>query len=94
VASLTLQFSRQTGFVSWLISYFSHGVYSHVDAVEKDGKLYGARSDVCAGIAAGVQSRPDGYAKFVAIKRVTFTVTDEKKRNSGISFIARGESRR
>lgn len=78
MASVTLQFSRQSGFFSWLISYFAHGEYSHVDAVEKDGRLYGSRSDICAEVKAGVQSRPDSYGKFIATKRVTLTITDEQ----------------
>lgn len=80
MASLTFQFSRQSGFISWLISYFAHGIYSHVDAVEATGWLYGARSDICGKIPAGVQSRPDGYAKFVVTKRVTIPITDEQEK--------------
>lgn len=74
--SIVLQFSRDEDFGSRLIRWFDHGDFSHVDIVQDSGRLYGARSDVCVGVPAGVQSRPSTYAKFTATKRVTIPVTD------------------
>jgi hypothetical protein len=78
MASITFQFSRQADFGSRVIAWFAHGKWSHVDAIEADGRLYGARSDICGGIPAGVQSRRPDYANFAETKRVTITVTDEQ----------------
>jgi len=63
--SITLQFSFQTDLGADLIAYFGHGAgFSHVDVVLADGRLLGARDEVCDGVAAGVQIRPADYARF------------------------------
>lgn len=78
MGQIDLQFSSMKDFGSSVIRYFSHGAYSHVDAVLPDGTLLGARSDVCAGVPAGVQIRPANYRVFSAVKRVSIpTINDE-----------------
>lgn len=62
---------------SALIRAFDHGAFSHVDAIDEASNLWGARSDVDAGIPAGVQCRPPGYAVFSVIKHVTLATTPE-----------------
>src|ERR1700722_15492304 len=78
MAIVRLQFSTKNDFGGALIRYFSHGKYSHVDVVEESGNLYGARSDVLKGIAAGVQSRPFDYATFSAKQFVSIPLTDDQ----------------
>ena len=51
-------------------------LWSHVDLVTPDGGYLGARSDVCAGVSAGVQVRPVGYAAFAAEEFVDLPATD------------------
>lgn len=58
---IALQFVLGHGVPSRAIAWFSSGHFSHVDAIERSGKLYGARSDVIEHIPAGVQSRPPFY---------------------------------
>jgi hypothetical protein len=65
MALIRLQFSRQRDLSSELIAWFSHGAgFTHVDTVAENGWLLGARDEVCAGIAPGVQLRPPNYAAF------------------------------
>ena len=68
--AITLQLSAMDDVGSLAIRAFSHGPFSHVDAVMPDGNLLGARSDEMEGVAAGVQIRTPGYADFSAIKHV------------------------
>jgi hypothetical protein len=77
VAEIVLQFSAQDDLGSKLIRAFSHGPYSHVDAVLPDGTLLGSRNDVINGIQSGVQIRPKDYAQFSAIKVVRLPTTPE-----------------
>jgi hypothetical protein len=62
---IALQFSTEADPVSALIRAFSHGPFSHVDAVLPDGRLLGARAD------GGVQARATGYAPFSRVLRIT-----------------------
>jgi hypothetical protein len=75
--AIGLQFSAQNDFGSELIRRFSHGNYSHVDAVLDDGSLLGARNDVINGIPSGVQVRPKDYASFSAVKQINLETTPE-----------------
>jgi hypothetical protein len=59
--SIKLRFVRGRDFPSEVISWFSAGHLSHVDAVLPNGDLLGARSDIIKGIPTGVQVRPPGY---------------------------------
>ena len=59
--SLNLLFRANTGLSSDAIELFGGGVYSHVDIVWPDGRLFGARSDVIGNVPAGVQFRPANY---------------------------------
>lgn len=72
--AVLLQFCTQQDLGSWAIRTFERGVdgglWSHVDAVLADGRLLGARDDVCAGVARGVQIRPAAYAPFTKTKLV------------------------
>lgn len=75
---IVMQFSRQNDIGSDLITWFSHGAgFSHVDTVMPDGRLLGARSDVCAGVPPGVQIRPVLYAPFSRTLRVVLPADDE-----------------
>jgi hypothetical protein len=66
------------GVSSAVIGWFGAGYYSHVDWLGPDGMLWGARSDVIAGIPAGVQRRPQGYATFTANTAFRLPVLDFK----------------
>ncbi len=55
--TITLRFSEGKGFGSELIEWYGHGPFSHVDIVEPDGRLTGARLD------GGVQTRDADYLK-------------------------------
>jgi hypothetical protein len=71
--AITIQLSRQSDIVSDLIADFTHAWPSHVDIVSPlSGWLLGARSDVCAGVPAGVQLRPPNYASFTRTERISF----------------------
>lgn len=76
MGGVTLQFSTMSDIGSWAIREFSHGPFSHVDAVLPDGSLLGARDDICMGIPAGVRIRPPNYARFSLIKQVTIPCSD------------------
>lgn len=60
---ITLQFVRGAGISSDLIAWWGNGYngFSHVDAVLRNGRLFGARSDAIGGRPAGVWDRPQGY---------------------------------
>ena len=73
--SVTLQLSRMADIVSDLIADFTRAWPSHVDIVMPSGMLLGARSDVCMGVPAGVQFRPDGYAPFTKVERISLPAT-------------------
>jgi uncharacterized protein YycO len=60
---ITLQFSRDEGWGSRIIRWFTWSDYSHVDFVLWDGTLLGARTD------GGVQVRKRDYKKFAAVKK-------------------------
>lgn len=77
---ITLQFSAQDDLGSRIIELGGAGPFSHVDLVEGDGRLYGARSDVCKGIPAGVQSRPPDYATFARRTRMSFPTTPAQEK--------------
>ena len=70
---ITLQFVRAPGLGSSLISAYERGWPSHVDAVLPDGRLLGARSDVLAGVPAGVQIRPADYEQVSETRRIILT---------------------
>jgi hypothetical protein len=77
--AIVLQFVLGFDFVSWLISWFSAGHFSHVDAVVpvghpkyQAGYLIGARSDAIGGKPPGVQVRPPNYERWA--RRVVFTI--------------------
>jgi uncharacterized protein YycO len=67
---IKLQFSSATDLGSRVIQFYERGWPSHVDAVRWDGMLLGARSDVHAGVPAGVQLRPPDYKKFNRVEIV------------------------
>lgn len=73
---IVLQFATEAGLTSGLIRAFDHCPWSHVDTILPDGSLLGARSEVAAGIPAGVQIRPPGYAPFTATRRVELPAGD------------------
>jgi len=58
---IRLQFVKGRAFSSRVISWFGAGRFSHVDAVNKDGSLWGARADHIGHVPAGFQIRPAGY---------------------------------
>jgi uncharacterized protein YycO len=70
---IRLQFATQNDPGSWLIRFYGHGAYSHVDTVMPDGSFLGARTDC----NPGVQIRPPGYAKFSKTLLVELPCTDE-----------------
>lgn len=79
---LELQYVAAPGLESEAIELFG-GIYSHVDIVWPDGRLYGARSNVItvAGVKypAGVQFRPPGYEKWDKVTRIQIPCTLEQK---------------
>jgi uncharacterized protein YycO len=62
--SIVLQFVATSTLTADVIRWYSHGSYSHVDAVMPDGSLLGSQGSVFAGIPAGVQVRPANYTAF------------------------------
>lgn len=87
MSKIVLQFSYQRDLGADLIKYFGHGAgFSHVDAVMGDGSLLGARSDVCAGVPAGVQIRPPNYAAFDRVLPVVL-LTDDAVSKAFYDFI-------
>lgn len=89
---ITLQFSAQDDLGSLIIELGGAGPFSHVDIVEATGRLYGSRSDICAGVPAGVQSRPPDYEKFARRVRMSFSTTPEEERTFwGFAYAQRGK---
>jgi hypothetical protein len=89
---ITLQFSAQNDLGSLIIELGGAGPFSHVDLVEASGNLYGARSDVCKGIPAGVQSRPPDYEIFARRTRMSFSTTPaEEKTFWDFAYAQRGK---
>lgn len=77
MAAISLQFSLQADLSSELITWFGHGApFSHVDSILGDGSLLGARSDVVAGVPAGVQIRPPHYIAWTRVLRVDLPAPD------------------
>lgn len=70
--SVRLQFVCESAWSSRAIAYFTQGSFSHVDAVEPNGWLLGARHDHVGGAEPGVHRRPQGYLKFS--RRVMFEI--------------------
>lgn len=68
---IQLQFAYQNTIPSRLIKFFGHGAgWSHVDAIMPDGRLLGARDDICGDIPAGVQVRPKNYKNFERTRKI------------------------
>ena len=74
--AITLQLSAIDDVGSLAIRAFSHGAYSHVDAVIADGNC-SAHEAIDGDVPAGVQIRKPGYAEFSAIKHVVLPTTVE-----------------
>jgi hypothetical protein len=77
---ITLQFSAQNDLGSLIIELGGAGPFSHVDLLEANGRLYGSRSDVLAGVPAGVQSRPVDYQSFARKVRFNFSTTPAQEK--------------
>jgi hypothetical protein len=77
MSAITLQLSSMEDVGSLAIRAFSHGPYSHVDAVLPDGNLLGARSDQIGSVPPGVQIRLPGYANFSTLNHVVLPTTPE-----------------
>jgi hypothetical protein len=77
MSCITLQFSALDDVVSLAIRAFSHGPFSHVDAVLPNGSLLGARSDQLGSVPAGVQIRRPGYVEFSALRHVVLPTTPD-----------------
>jgi hypothetical protein len=73
---IVLQFVRGADAGADLIAWFSHGGYSHVDAVLSDG-LLGARSDRAGCKPPGVQVRAPGYVKGCEVLRIELEATPD-----------------
>lgn len=71
---LTLQFATENSFGSQMIRWFTWSPYSHVDIVLDNGQLLGAR------FKGGVEIRDPGYARFMATKRLTLSLTQAQKK--------------
>jgi hypothetical protein len=71
------QFSTSRGVGSWFIRWFTWSEFSHVDLVEPDGWLLGARlfANHAPSGKGGVQRRPPEYVKFTKTLRVCIEVT-------------------
>lgn len=85
---IRLQFVRGPDLASGAIAWFSAGPYSHVDAVDHRGNLWGARSDSVGGAPAGVQMRPANYADW-PIKTVLTLATTLTQENAFWTFLNR-----
>jgi hypothetical protein len=89
---ITLQFSAQNDLGSFIIELGGAGPFSHVDMLEASGNLYGARSDICNGVPAGVQSRPPNYQTFARKVRFNFSTTpDQEKTFWDFAYAQRGK---
>lgn len=67
---IVAQFSTEAGISSWLLRWFTHSHFSHVDIQLSDGSLIGAR------LSGGVRLRPSNYAKFTRIERIAIDVSE------------------
>jgi uncharacterized protein YycO len=61
---IELQFVRGTQLSSRAIGWFGAGYFSHVDAIDRDGYLWGSRSDRVGGMPPGFQRRPPNYERW------------------------------
>lgn len=77
MSSIILQFVGAADLGGKIINWFDHGPFAHVDTVMPDGSLLGARSDVWAGVPAGVQIRPYDYMPFANPVRAVLDASDE-----------------
>jgi hypothetical protein len=75
---ICLQFVGDNDIGSRLISWFSAGHLSHVDAVLPDGRLLGARSDKVGGAPPGVRIRPPDYVHFARKVALSMPATDSQ----------------
>jgi|HubBroStandDraft_2_1064218.scaffolds.fasta_scaffold50385_6 hypothetical protein len=75
--SIVLQFVGAADLGGEFIQWFDHGPFAHVDSVLPDGTLLGARSDVWAGVPAGVQIRPADYMSFKNPVRAVLDAPDQ-----------------
>lgn len=93
-AFLEFQLVRSAGLGSAAIGYFSGSLYSHVDIVWPDGRLFGARSDEHVVNGAlypkGVQFRPQGYERWSKITRISVPCTNEEKQR-GLAWALKQE---
>jgi uncharacterized protein YycO len=80
MTTVSLQFIRESRITSDLISWFSAGRLSHVDAVLPTGYL-GAFQREVGGIPSGVFIRPNNYVKFAAQVRIDIPATDAQRHN-------------
>lgn len=71
--TIKLQFLQGTDASSRMIQWFSHGPWSHVDAVLDDGTLLGARAD------GGVAIRPSSYTGADKTCRADIPCTPEQE---------------
>jgi hypothetical protein len=86
---ITLQFSAQNDLGSLIIELGGAGPFSHVDLVEANGNLYGARSDTPT---PGVASRAPDYQKFARRVRMSFSTTPaEEKTFWDFAYAQRGK---
>lgn len=78
---IPLQFVLGTGISSQAIAWMGSGHFSHVDAVDPKGNLYGARSDRVGYANPGVQLRPAFYEKWKrrAVMVLATTKAQEKR---------------
>lgn len=80
---IRLQFVGARDLSSRVIAWYGHGLpVSHVDIVEPNGDLLGARSDSVGGQPPGVRVRPPGYAEWAFRLRVSLPCTDEVERRA------------
>jgi hypothetical protein len=76
---IVAQFSACSDLSSQAIKIFERGWPSHVDIVDPQGNLIGARSEVINGIPAGVQLRPPNYTAFSRVERVRLPSTPNQE---------------
>ncbi len=77
---INLRFVKGSGWSSKLITWFSGGHFSHVDAITPEKKLLGARSDEVGGRPAGVQIRPFPYESTLDEKTFSIGCTDAEEK--------------
>lgn len=81
--SIHLRFVRESDPISDIISWFSQGIFSHVDCLlpEHPGlplEALGSRSDKVGGKPSGVEIRPADYAKFAVSLTLGLNVTEDQ----------------